>query len=450
MGSTVYLETFGCQMNVVDSERADVRLRAAGFDLSHSPENADVILFNTCSVRERAANKVFTRIGEVRRQRLGREPVVGVMGCVAQLEGATLFDNSPSVNLIVGTRATDRLPELIGRALDGERRVIDLDERAAGEKWDVPATARTSKYVAFVPIIEGCNKFCTYCIVPFSRGREKSRAAADIISELRELKAHGYREIHLIGQNVNSYRPVTEAGLEGFAGATPFCRLLRASAATGLERIKFTTSFPRDFHPDIVAAIDEHENLCEWIHLPVQSGSDRVLRAMRRGHTVSDYLKRIGAIKNARRRMAITSDIIVGFPGETETDFRATLKLVGNVGYDMLFIFKYSERSGTPAARLVDDVSRDEKKARFLELERTQEQQQKKIYESLVGRYLKVLVERASAKSDKDLSGHSTCHKVVNFPRAAAVPGEVVEVRITAAKFNSLYGQISGEIKSAI
>jgi tRNA-2-methylthio-N6-dimethylallyladenosine synthase len=443
MGSTVYLETFGCQMNVADSERADVRLRAAGFDLSQCPETADVIIFNTCSVRERAAHKVFTRIGEVRRQRLGGEPVVGVMGCVAQLEGKTLFDNSPSVNLIVGTRATDRLPALINRALAGERRVIDLDERAEGEKWDVPATARTSKYVAFVPIIEGCNKFCTYCIVPFSRGREKSRAAADIVAEIRELRDHGYREVHLIGQNVNSYRPGTEAGLEGFKGATAFCRLLRAAAATGMERIKFTTSFPRDFHPDIVAAIDEHANLCEWIHLPVQSGSDRVLRAMRRGHTASDYMVRIDAIRNARRRMAITSDIIVGFPGETESDFRETLRLVGQVGYDALFIFKYSERPGTPAARFADDVSREEKSARFLELEETQHQLQQRIYESYVGREIKVLVERPSSRSDQDMSGHSTCHKLVNFPGGSAALGDVVTVRVTEAKPNSLYGQVT-------
>jgi tRNA-2-methylthio-N6-dimethylallyladenosine synthase len=443
MGSTVYLETFGCQMNVADSERADVRLRAAGFDLSQTPETADVIIFNTCSVRERAAHKVFTRIGEVRRQRLGREPVVGVMGCVAQLEGKSLFDNSPSVNLIVGTRATDRLPELVSRALDGERRVIDLDERADGEKWDVPATARTSKYVAFVPIIEGCNKFCTYCIVPFSRGREKSRAADDIIAEIRELRDHGYREIHLIGQNVNSYRPKTSAGLEEYKGATPFSRLLRAAAATGMERIKFTTSFPRDFHPDIVAAMDEHENLCEWVHLPVQSGSNRILRTMRRGHTVHDYMQRISAVKNARRRMAITSDIIVGFPGETEVDFRDTLRLVQQVGYDALFIFKYSERPGTPAAKLDDNVSRSEKTARFLELEETQQQLQQKIYENYVGRDVKVLVERTSSKSDQDMSGHSTCHKVVNFPGGSTGLGEVVTVRVTEAKPNSLYGQIT-------
>lgn len=442
MSTSVYLETIGCQMNVADSERADVRLRAAGYDFAASPENADVVIFNTCSVRERAAHKVFTRIGEVRRQRIGNEPVVGVMGCVAQLEGSTIFDNSPSVNVVVGTRATDRLPQLISRALEGERRVIDLDERAEGEIWDVPATARASKYVAFVPIIEGCNKFCTYCIVPFSRGREKSRLASDIIAEINELRRYGYREIHLIGQNVNSYRPGTEAGLEDFKGATPFCRLLRAVAATGMERIKFTTSFPRDFHPDIVAAIDEHENLCEWIHLPVQSGNDRILRAMRRGHSAADYFKRIDAVKKARRRMSITSDIIVGFPGETATDFHDTVKLVEEVGYDGLYIFKYSERRGTPAAKLLDDVSREEKSDRFIELEATQRRRQKKIYDSYLGRTLDVLVEAMSSKSDSDMTGHSTCHKVVNFPASQTLLGQVVKVRISAAKQNSLYGEV--------
>ena len=442
MSATVYLETFGCQMNVADSERAGIRLREAGFAFSDSPETADVILFNTCSVRERAAHKVFTRIGEVRRQRLGSEPVVGVMGCVAQLEGASLFDNSPSVNLIAGTRATDRLPELIGRALEGEARVIDLNERAEDEKWDVPASARTSKHVAFVPIIEGCNKFCTYCIVPYSRGREQSRAATEIVAEIRALREYGYREIHLIGQNVNSYRPRTEAGLEGFKGATPFSRLMRAAAATGMERIKFTTSFPRDFHPDIVSAIEEHDNLCEWIHLPVQSGSDRVLRAMRRGHTAQDYLTRIEAVRKAKRRMAITSDIIVGFPGETAEDFRATADLVDQVGYDGLYIFKYSERPGTPAAKLEDDVSLAEKTARFLELETIHRLRQNKIYDSYVGRELKVLVERPSTKSQTDVTGHSTCHKVVNFSGEFAKLGQVATVRVTEAKINSLYGEV--------
>src|SRR3954471_13934567 len=406
MSASVYVETIGCQMNVADSERADVRLRAAGFDLCTSPDTADVIIFNTCSVRERAEHKVFTRIGEVRRRRIGNEPVVGVMGCVAQLEGPSIFDSSPSVSVVAGTRATDRLPDLISRALDGERRVIALDEPAAGAVWNLPATERSSKYVAFVPIIEGCNKFCTYCIVPYSRGREKSRTAADIVAEVHELRRHGYKEIHLIGQNVNSYRPKTDAGMESLKGATPFCRLLRAVAATGMERIKFTTSFPRDFHPDIVRAIDEHENLCNWIHLPVQSGSDRVLSAMRRGHSAGDYLKRIDAVRKARRQMAITSDIIVGFPGETSDDFAATVKLVEQVGYDALYIFKYSERKGTPAASLADDVSREEKAERFARLENVQRQFQKQLYDSYLGRELSVLVERESSKSRSDMSGH--------------------------------------------
>ena len=364
------------------------------------------------------------------------------MGCVAQLEGQSIFDASPLINIVAGTRATDRLPQLISRALEGERRVLDLDERGEGDVWDVPASARTSKYVAFVPIIEGCNKFCTYCIVPFSRGREKSRSAAEIVAEVQELGRYGYREIHLIGQNVNSYRPRTDAGLSEFNGATPFCRLLRAVAATGMERIKFTTSFPRDFHPDIVKAIDEHENLCEWIHLPVQSGSDRVLRAMRRGHTISDYLKRIDAVKNARRRMSITSDIIVGFPGETEEDFRATVKLVEQVGYHGLYIFKYSERRGTPAAKLADDVTRAEKGTRFAELDQTQRALQQQIYADFVGRTLDVLVERPSSKSANDMTGHSTCHKVVNFPAKGSWLGRTVKVQVSAAKQNSLYGEL--------
>src|SRR5215510_7824773 len=442
MSASVYLETIGCQMNVADSERAAVRLRSAGFTLADSPEIADVVIFNTCSVRERAAHKVFTRIGEVRRNRLSSQPIVGVMGCVAQLEGADVFNNSPSVSLVAGTRATDRLPALIKRAIGGEQRVIDLDERQERERWQVPAQARTSKHVAFVPIIEGCNKFCTYCIVPLSRGRESSRSASDIIREVEELRDFGYREIHLIGQNVNSYRPRTQDGLEAFPGATSFCRLLRAVAATGMERIKFTTSFPRDFHADIVAAIDEHQNLCEWVHLPVQSGSDRILRAMRRGHTSSDYLKRIGSVKNARRRMSITSDIIVGFPGETAADFHETVRLVEQVGYDGLYIFKYSERRGTPAAGLSDDVSREEKSSRFIELETTQRRLQKGIYEAYLGRELEVLVEGLSAKSEGDLTGHSTCHKVVNFPGKSSLLGQIVKVRISAAKQNSLYGKV--------
>jgi tRNA-2-methylthio-N6-dimethylallyladenosine synthase len=442
MKTSVYIETMGCQMNVADTERAATRLREAGYQLADSPLDADVVIFNTCSVRERAAQKVYTRIGEVSHERHGREPLLGVMGCVAQLEGEAIFDHAARVNLIVGTRATDRLPSLIERVRGGEARAIDLGERLEGESWDVSLVERHSPHVAFVPIIEGCNKFCSYCIVPYSRGRERSRPAGDIIEEVWRLSEAGFREVHLIGQNVNSYRPRTDEGLEGFKGATQFSRLLRAVAATGMQRIKFTTSFPRDFHTDIVATLDEHENLCDWVHLPVQSGSDRVLRAMRRGYTAASYMSRVEAIRKARRRLSLTSDIIVGFPGETATDFEETMRLIEQCQYDGLYIFKYSERKGTPAAALADDISSGEKTARFLALERLQREIQNKIYAGYVGREVSVLVEGLSAKSVEDLTGHSTCHKVVNFRGAASLKGQVVRVRIEAAKANSLYGRL--------
>jgi len=443
MKPKVYIETFGCQMNVADTERAATGLRASGYDLCTSVDEADVVLLNTCSVREKAERKVYTRIGELRAERPGNL-LVGVMGCVAQLEGESVFTQASSVNMVIGTRATDRIPELIERARDGEKRVLDLGERGDNESWDVSPVERHSPHVAFIPIIEGCNKFCSFCIVPYSRGRERSLPASEIVAEAKRLQALGYKEIHLIGQNVNSYRPRVQDGLEGFSGATPFCRLLRAVADTGLPRIKFTTSFPRDFHPDIVTAIEENPNLCDWVHLPVQSGSDRILKLMRRGHKRSDYLERIQRIKNSSRRLALTSDIIVGFPGETDEDFQQTLKLIGECEYDSLYIFKYSKRSGTPAAEFHDNVPETEKKARFLELEKVHRTAQEKIYSSYVGRKLSVLAERQSSRSEEDLSGHSTCHKVVNFRGDSSLEGEIVNVLVTAAKTNSLYGTLVG------
>ena len=441
MSARVYIETFGCQMNIVDSERAATGLRKAGYELVQSVEGADVILFNTCSVRERAAQKVYNRIGELRELTRSQKPVIGVMGCVAQLEGAAIFDHATAVNLVAGTRATDRLPSLIERARGGELAVLDLGEREVGESWEVSPVERHSPYVAFVPIIEGCNKFCSFCIVPYSRGREKSRSAKEIVEEIRALKKLGYKEVHLIGQNVNSYRPRSQEGLEGYPGATLFSRLLRAVAATDIERIKFTTSFPRDFHPDIVSAIEEYPNLCDWIHLPVQSGSDRILQAMRRGYDAANYLKRVERIKNSQRKLALTSDVIVGFPGETQKDFEATLKLVEQCQYDGLYIFKYSKRPGTPAAKLPDEVSVAEKSERFLELERLQRELQRRVYADYVGRLVSVLVERTSARSDEDVTGHSTCHKVVNFKGDSHLLGQLVDVLITEAKPNSLYGR---------
>jgi len=445
MKSKVYIETFGCQMNVADSERASTGLRKAGYDLAASSADADLVLLNTCSVREKAERKVFTRIGEIKAEALDagrRRPLIGVMGCVAQLEGETIFKQAPAVDLIIGTRATDRIPSMIKRVEEGERAVIDLEDRGEDDTWDVSPVERRSPYVAFVPIIEGCNKFCSFCIVPYSRGREKSRPASEIVAEIKRLQSFGYKEVHLIGQNVNSYRPKSEEGLEKFRGATPFSRLLRAVAETGMERIKFTTSFPRDFHADIVCALEEHDNLCNWVHLPVQSGSDSILKAMRRGHTAADYLKRVEVIKNSARRLSLTSDIIVGFPGETEAHFEATMKLVKQCEFDGLYIFKYSKRSGTPAASLPDVVSENEKKFRFLALEELQNSIQQRLYAGYIERKVSVLVERESTRSADDLTGHSTCHKVVNFKANNTQPGSIVDVLISTAKSASLYGEV--------
>lgn len=441
MSTSVYLETHGCQMNVADTERALDRLRAAGYDITASEGDADVVLFNTCSIRERASQKAFNRIGQLRRARPASSQVIGVMGCVAQLEGTAIFDHTPMVDLVVGTRATDRLPELLERVQRGEK-AFDLGERGGEDTWSVASAVRHSPYIAFVPIIEGCNKFCSYCIVPYSRGREKSRMARDIVADIAKLREEGFREVHLIGQNVNSYRPRSFEGLESVSGATPFSRLLRAVAATGMERIKFTTSFPRDFHSDIVAAIDEHDNLCNWVHLPVQSGNDRILRLMRRGYTAKSYLKCVDVIKNARRRLALTSDVIVGFPGETESEFEETMKLVELSEYDGLYIFNYSERPGTPSASLLDDVSKEEKTRRFLAIEQLQRKRQRVIYEDYIGREVDVLVEGQSSKSSEDMNGHSTCQKVVNFAGGRHLAGKIARVTITKVKTNSLYGEM--------
>ena len=443
---TVHIETFGCQMNVSDSELVAAKLRAYGFELTKAPDSADVILFNTCSIREKAEQKVFHRITEIKRRRAGTEPLVGVFGCVAQLEGEAIFNSSSSVQLVAGTGATNRIPSLLERVRGGERRVIDLDEREETAPLEISPAERHSRHVAFVPIIEGCNKFCTYCIVPYSRGRERSRPAFEIVEEVKRLAAEGFKEVQLIGQNVNSYRPKVEKGLEDHLGATPFSRLLRAVAATGVTRIKFTTSFPRDFHADIVKAIEEHENLCNWVHLPVQSGNNRILRAMRRGHKVEDYLEKVAAINNSRRDISLTSDIIIGFPGETNEEFEDTLRLAEKCRFHGLYIFKYSKRRGTPAAKLVDDVTPEDKTRRFLALENLQMSIQNEIYRSYVGKVVEVLVEGVSSRSKKDLTGHTTCNKVINFAGSAESIGKVLRILVTETKAHSLFGRILQEV----
>ena len=428
-------------MNVSDSERVSTTLERDGFEMTADEAGADVVIFNTCSVRERAEHKLYTRVGEIRHLE-GKKPLVGVMGCVAQLEGETLFKKISGVDFVLGTRAVGRVSKAIDEASVNGRRYVDVGEREDDYDWTVADTHRHSPYVAFLPIIEGCNKFCTYCIVPFSRGRERSLSAAEIIRQVLDLRQKGVREVHLIGQNVNSYRPESDSGLEGFAGKTPFSRLLRAVAATGIERIKFTTSFPRDFRPDIVDAIEEHENLCNWVHLPVQSGSNKVLKLMKRGHTVEKYLEKINRIKASSRDIALTTDIIVGFPGETEADFLDTVKLFENCEFDSSYIFKYSPRPGTPAYEMTDDVSTAEKTLRFLELEKAQKRIQAKRLQRYLNQTLKVLAEGVSSRTESGLTGHSTCHKVVNFRGPTDLLGKIVNVRITDIKTNSLFGEV--------
>lgn len=427
-------------MNVSDSERISTTLERDGFKMTRDQSAADVVIINTCSVREKAEQKLYTQVGRVRHNAV-KKPVIGVMGCVAQLEGETLFKKIAGVDFVLGTRAVGRVSRAIDETLRSGRPVVDVGEREDDYDWTVADTHRHSPYVAFLPIIEGCNKFCTYCIVPFSRGRERSFEASEIVRQVNDLRQRGVKEVHLIGQNVNSYRPETESGLHGFAGKSAFSRLLRAVAATGIERIKFTTSFPRDFRDDIVDAIEENPNLCNWVHLPVQSGSNRVLRLMKRGHTIESYFKKIDRLLSSDRDIAITTDIIVGFPGESARDFEDTLKLAEYCGFDMAYIFKYSPRPGTPAFDMPDDVSPAEKTLRFLELENVQKRIQFNRLQRYLNKSLEVLAEGSSSRS-AGLTGHSTCHKVVNFEAPSSMLGEVVSVVITQIKANSLFGEV--------
>lgn len=428
-------------MNVSDSERVATSLALKGYEITSDENSADVVLLNTCSVRDKAEQKLYSRVGRIRRG-TGAKPVIGVMGCVAQLEGETLFKKIEGLDFVIGTKAIGRVSEAIESSFENGPGHTDLGDREQDYEWTVSDAQRHSPYVGFVPIIEGCNKFCTYCIVPFSRGREVSLPASMIIRNILELRRQGVKEVHLIGQNVNSYRPITDSGLENVDGATMFSKLLRAVAATGVERIKFNTSFPRDFHPDIVDAIEENENLCNWVHLPVQSGSNNVLRAMRRGHTVDAYKKKIDRLRSSTRDIAISTDIIVGFPGETEKDFQDTVDLMEYCRYDSAYIFKYSPRPGTPAFEMEDDVFPAVKTERFRHLEAEFKRRQSEVLQRYLGTRLSVLAEKSSSRSTEDLTGHSSCHKVVNFQGSTDLLGKIVDVAILDIRSNSLFGEL--------
>lgn len=449
----VYIETHGCQMNVHDTEKAADALAGIGYEAVADPLIADLVLLNTCMVREKPEQKVFKRISSLKSVQLrstGRSATFGVMGCVAQAEAERVFQRSKDVRLVVGTQSIGKIPELIEQLDHGFPRAIDVALTKEADFYELDAARRQTAHVAYISIIEGCNKFCSYCIVPFTRGRERSRSSDRILAEAQSLARIGFKEVHLLGQNVNSY------GLSGrYRGSFPgkmgaadtgeitFAALLELLAQeSGLPRIKYTTSYPRDFDEGILHVMDQYENLCEWIHLPAQSGSDGVLKKMRRGYTKKDYLEKINFIKGARKDYAITGDIIVGFPGETEEDFLATMQMVAEVEYDGLYIFNYSPRPNTAALAYGDTISAEVKTERLMRLVELQAQIQERRYKRYLGRVVEVLVEGVSAKSQDDYMGHTRCQKTVNFSKGECEVGALVQVRVNRIGKNSLAGEV--------
>jgi tRNA-2-methylthio-N6-dimethylallyladenosine synthase len=434
MKKTFYIETFGCQMNVHDSEKVAGTLVESGYRAVETAEEADLVLYNTCSIREKAAQKVFSRLRNFRKAQAAGK-VFGVLGCVGQQEGGRIFDAAPHVSLVVGSASYNRLPELLARLEKGERRVTGLD-LDTDETFETEFTQRGNPYRAYITIIEGCDKHCAYCVVPFTRGPERSRTSESVLAEARRIADAGYTEIQLLGQNVNSYRDP--------AGRVTFAELLARVAETpGIRRVRFTTSHPRDFTREIVQAMESHEALCNHVHLPVQSGSSEVLRRMARDYTREQYLERIAWMRAAKRPISITTDIIVGFPGETAADFEQTVTLLDEVGYDLVFSFEYSPRPNTPALAMEDAVPEAEKNLRLRVLQERQKQIQLERYQGFVGSVEEVLVEGHGRENQ--WKGRTAQNIVLNFTAAegsAAVrPGDYWRARVTHAGPNSLVGE---------
>jgi tRNA-2-methylthio-N6-dimethylallyladenosine synthase len=439
-GKTFFIETFGCQMNVHDSEKVAGVLLARGYEQVHDPDLADVVFYNTCSIREKAAQKVFSRLGG-HRAALAAGKIVGVLGCVAQQEGEEIFERAPWVSLVCGSASYRRLPELISQIESGQRRVMGLD-LGTEETFETEITRRDNPFRAYLTIIEGCDKACTYCVVPHTRGRERSRSSRSILDEVRHVAGLGYSEVQLLGQTVNSYRDPLPRGMS-------FAELLSAVASVpGIRRVRFTTSHPRDFGPDIVAAIESHSQLCDHIHLPVQSGSSRVLRDMARTYSRDEYLATLGLIRSARRTISVTTDIIVGFPTETEADFEETLSLLDLAQYDGAFSFKFSPRPNTPAFRMPDSVPDAEKGRRLAALQEKQRQIQTRRNAALVGQSFQVLVDSRGSRPGQ-WAGRNSRNQVVNFSTSrAGLLGQYVQVLVTRSGPNSLVGELEGEISA--
>ncbi len=448
---TFYLETFGCQMNVHDSEKVIGTLVHEGYRQVETVEQADLILYNTCSIRDKAEQKVFNRLNDYKKL-LKQGKKFGVLGCVAQQEGEKIFERAPHVSLVCGSASYRNLPQMLTQleALKPEARkpepgslvrITGLDDRETDECFETEFTARTNPHRGYITIIEGCDKFCAYCVVPYTRGKERSRTSDSVLAEARQMADLGYTEIQLLGQNVNSYKdPAGKPGVK-----KTFAELLAAVAEVpGIRRVRFTTSHPRDFGRDIIEAIDAVPTLCDHVHLPVQSGSDRVLNAMQRLYTREQYLERIAWMKSAKREISITSDVIVGFPGETEEDFEQTLGLLDEVGYDSVFTFKYSPRPNTPSLALEDAIP-DQEKVRRLEVLMTKQREIQIVrYKKYIGTISEVMVEGRNQARGQWI-GRTSQNKTLNFtaPEASAPKvGTYVPVKATASFPNSLLGEL--------
>jgi len=432
---TFYLETFGCQMNAHDSEKVIGTLQQQGYRQVESELDAGLILYNTCSIRDKAEQKVFNRLNDYKKlHKAGKR--FGVLGCVAQQEGEKIFDRAPYVSLVSGSASYRKLPEMLSRLESGESRITGLDDRQTEETFETEFTARQNPYRGYITIIEGCDKFCSYCVVPYTRGKERSRGSSSVLAEARRIADQGYTEIQLLGQNVNSYQDPE--------GKSSFAELLDAvGRVDGIRRVRFTTSHPRDFTRDIVQAIDANPALCDHVHLPVQSGSSRVLKMMAREYSRDWYMERISWIKAAKRPISLSTDIIVGFPGETADDFIETMDLLQEVQYDCVFGFKYSARPNTPALTMIDSIPDGEKANRLQVLLNRQREIQRINYSKQIGQCLEVMVEGQNPARGQ-VAGRSSQNKPVNFTNQqpiAPAPGSYVPVRITGAFPNSLVGE---------
>lgn len=431
---TFYIETFGCQMNAHDSEKVVGTLLQQGFAQVATPDEASHLFYNTCSIRDKAEQKVFHRLDTFKRSAKGK--IIAVLGCVAQQEGEKIFDRAPHVSLVAGSASYARLPEMLIQLEAGNKRVLGL-AFDRDEAFETPYTRRDNPHRAFLTIIEGCDKSCAYCVVPFTRGPERSRTGANVMEEARRLSGEGYTEITLLGQNVNSYQDPSPAGWD-------FATLLaRVGEIPGLRRVRFTTSHPRDFVKPIIDAIEADERLCNHVHLPVQSGSTRVLKAMQRLYTRDEYMRRIDWMKQSRRPLAITTDIIVGFPGETESEFEETMQLLDEVQFDAIFGFKYSQRPNTAALKIQDKVPEEEITRRLSAVQEKQRAIQLRKHGEMIGGIEEVLIEGRNHATQQWI-GRTSQNRTLNFTHTSDDPallGTYMPVRITRAGPNSLAGE---------